>query len=127
MTPNELTEDLLQAQARVEHLEQSVKGALRWVDRLMLHCKDHGVPVDAEVLLGKDGWLVKTPKLTQTMLKCAHIKPKAVNIHAGEGIEWCSECGAFRQVSFTTTKTGEWNLPKPPPRYAVKTSMSLKP
>lgn len=127
MTPNELTEELLEARARVGHLEQSIKGALRWVDKLLRHCKTNGVPVDAKDFLGQDGWIVNNPKPFRTMLKCEHINPKAVNIYAGEGIEWCSECGAFRQVSFTTTKNGEWHLPKQPPRYAVKSNLSLKP
>lgn len=126
MTVPELEEDLEAAYARIHRLEQSVKGGLRWVDRLLRHCKINGLPVTRSVLYDDNN-------SNETMPKCTHSNPQAVNIYGGEGIEWCPDCGAFRQVSFKTVKSGgdrmsahAWRVPKNVPHCIISSDITYR-
>ena len=52
-------------------------------------------------------------------MTCKHTNREAIHIHGGEGIVWCPNCGAYRLLTFKTTKQGggtvvkgPWRLPK---------------
>jgi hypothetical protein len=125
VTARELQEELEEANARIEHLERAVQGGLRWVDRLIRHCKVNGIPVTHTVLYGDNA-------IPSDTMKCTHTTPQAVNIYGGEGIEWCPDCGAFRRVSFKTAKSGNqmsadaWHTPKQVPECLVKSDITYR-
>lgn len=127
MNVHELQDELEEANARIEHLERAVQGSLRWIDRLIRHCKINGIPVTHNLLYGDD------KKPNETMAKCTHSNPQAVNIYGGEGIEWCPDCGAFRRVSFKSAKSGggpvtsdAWHTPKQVPECLVKSDITYR-
>lgn len=57
MSPDEVQAELESARAEIAHLKLALQGTQRWVDRLLEHCKKHGLAVTHRDVLGDEGWI----------------------------------------------------------------------